>query len=305
MKLNKYLFLIAALLFFFSCKDEDLGPIVTFDSGIKGAYPRLLAQTDKLINLFDIAGSQYTYTLELVDLEKGKLVTDYVVDMVYKDNDPSNGNNSVGPVEFLRFTTNDFKTNAAGYQEVPTITIRATEAMAAAGVTAEQLSPGDEFNFIGRVILQDGSVYSQANSSAAIYGSAFRGHFNFTLPVGCPSNLTGTYAYETTEIWCGGDAVTGTVNILAQGGGVYKFSDWAFGAYGPCYGGGIATGDLTFREVCAVVSFTGFTDSFGDTWTFTSAIEGEKWIIKWVNTYGEAATSVIIHPSGEWPITLK
>ena len=71
-----------------------------------------------------------------------------------------------------------------------------------------------------------------------------------------------------------------------------------------CYEGGNATGgDLAFTDVCAVGSFTGFTDSFGDTWTFTSSVDGTEWTIEWVNTYGESATSVLTNPNG-WPFTL-
>ena len=152
--------------------------------------------------------------------------------------------------------------------------------------------------------MTDGRVFSAENSSPAITGAAFQGHFDFTLPANCPSDLTGTYDYTTTDVWCDGSMVTGTVDIVAQGGGVYNFSDWSFGAYGPCYGSTANQPGITFDEVCAEVSFTGFTDSFGDTWTFTSSIDGNDWTIGWENTYGESANSVITFP-GPVPFTLS
>lgn len=291
------------LLFTFACEDEDRLPIVILDTVEKGAYPRLVSETDKLINLLDIAGSSYTYTVEFVDIQGGELVEEYIIDLVYDDNNPDNGDNSVGPVEFLRFNVADFKEGDEGFIQAPTITITGPEALAAAEVSEESVLAGDNFNFQGRIVLTDGRVFSQSNSSATITGPAFLGHFNFTLPAACPSDLTGSYEYSTTDIWCGGDDQTGTVDIVAQGGGVYNFSDWSFGGYTPCYGAVANQASLTFTDVCEEVSFTGFTDSFGDTWTYVSSIDGDEWTIQWSNTYGESGTSVITFPGGV-PFTL-
>lgn len=304
-KLHKFSILLGALLFItYGCKDEDLAPIVTFDSVEKGAYPRLIEEGELLINLFDIAGSQYTYTVEFVDIEQGALVSEYNLYMTYNDNNPENGDASVGPIEFRTFSQSDFTDNADGFRELSQ-TITANEAIAAANTTAEDIGPGDEFVFEGEVVLENGATFRSENSSATVVGAGFRGHFDFTMPCACPSDLAGTYEYTTTDVWCDGSTVTGTVDIEAQGGGVYKFSDWAFGAYGPCYGGGTAGGDLTFDDVCEVVTFTGFTDSFGDTWTFSSSLSADntEWTIKWENTYGESATSVVVNPNG-WSFDL-
>lgn len=304
MNINKIvLALVALAILSFSCASEDREPIVLLDEIEKGAYPRLIDQTETLINLFDIEGSSYTYNIEFVDEQGGTLLAEYVLDLVYEDNDPSNGDNSSGPVEFLTITPDQCTTNENGFLQAPTITITGPEALAAAGVTAEQVSAGDQFNFVGRVVLTDGRTFSQANSSSTIVGPAFRGHFNFTMPASCPSDLTGTYEYTTTDIWCGSADASGTVTIEALGGGVYQFDDWSFGSYGTCYGGGSASGDLTFTDVCLEVSFTGFTDSFGDTWTYDSSIDGENWNIIWENTYGESGNTTIVFPGGV-PFTL-
>ncbi len=304
MKINKiFLALTALTVFVFSCESEERGPIVDLANLETGAYPRLVSETDKLFNLFDISGSNYTYQVEFVDIEGGELMAEYVVDLFFDDNDPSNGEKNLGPIEYVRVTPDQLSPGEFGYLRGPEITINGSEILTALNLTADDVSPGDEFDFVGRLVLTDGRIFTQTNSSSTVTGNVFRGHFNFSMPASCPSDLTGTYEYSTTDIWCGGDPVTGTVDIEAQGGGVYSFSDWAFGAYGPCYGGGSAGGSLFFQEICAEVSFTGFTDSFGDTWTFTSSIDGEEWTIGWENTYGEAATSVITFPGGV-PFTL-
>jgi len=283
----------------FSCADDSLSPIITFDQAEKGAYVRLIESGNSLVNLFNISGSVFDYSVEFIDLEDGDLVAEYNLDLTYEGADGS----TAGPVRYKSFTPSEFKTTEAGLKGVD-VSIPATEIIAALGLKEEDIQPGDNFAFDGTLVLTTGAQFGRENSSATVNGSAFRGHFDYTLPAGCPSNLDQTVTYTTTDIWCGGDAVTGSVDIVGQGGGVYKFSDWAFGAYGPCYGGGTAGGDLTFTDVCEEVSFTGFTDSFNDTWTFSSSIDGENWTITWENTYGEAATSVINFPGGV-PFTLK
>lgn len=295
-----------AVLIFASCKDENLAPIATFDAAEKGAYPRRIDEGNKLINLLDIQSSSYTYTIEFVDLEQGNLVSEYRLQLTYEDNDPSNGDKSSGPTDFRTWSSSEFETNANGFKGLSNITITGPEAIAAAGLTADDVSAGDNFKFTGSVTTVDGAVYTASNSSAAVNGSAFRGHFNFTMPAACPSDLTGTFAYTSADSWCGGGPVSdGTVDVLAIGGGSYNFSDWSFGAYGPCYGAVAAQTTLIFTEVCQEVAFTGRVDSYGDTWTFDSDIDGAVWRIKWDNTYGESGETFITHPSGSWPFTLK
>lgn len=309
-KTKKALLLAFTILIVFSCVDEDKAPIVTFDSAGHGAYPRLLSETgDKLVNILtnaDFQASQYGYTIEFVDENGGKDVERYVLMLNYID---VNGSNSVSAIEFKSYTAADFSVNADGFMELANVNLAAPEVAASVGITFADLSPGDKFNISGEIHMTNGDVFTTVNSSAAVEGPAFRGHFAFTLPAACPSDLTGNFNFSTVvgagHPGCsGGEVVTGTVDIVAQGGGVYKFSDWAFGAYIVCYGGGGAGGDLTFTDVCGEVSFTGFTDSFGDTWTFVSSISGENWTIDWVNTYAEEAVSVITFPGGV-PFTLK
>jgi hypothetical protein len=56
------------------CKDESLAPVLTFEQTEQGGFPRLIEETNKLINLFNIAGSTYSYTVEFVDLEQGRVM---------------------------------------------------------------------------------------------------------------------------------------------------------------------------------------------------------------------------------------
>ncbi|MCB0599962.1 MAG: hypothetical protein KDC28_01990 [Saprospiraceae bacterium] len=297
-----------------SCADPDLAPVVTFDSAIKGAYVRLLEESgDKLFNLFDLAGSNYTYSCDFVDLEKGALVSEYNLDVTYTDGYPDNGTITKSAARLKSYSQSDFSTSAEGNVGIANIKITAADLMSALGLSMSDLGPGDVFRVVGTLVLNDGSVHGQNNSTSALIGGAFRGQFNYNLSLGCPSDLAGSFPFETTASWCGSTA-TGNVDIVAKGGGVYSFSDWSFGAYPACYDGFVnsAWGGLAFKEVCAVVSFTGFTDAFNETWTVSSSIDGDKWTISWANTYvdpsvgaPESGTVVITNPSGDWPFTLK
>ena len=139
--------LAIALLFTFACEDEENGPIVDLTTVETGAYPRLIDQTDKLINLFDVAGSIYTYNIEFVDVDGGTSVAEYIVDLEFDDNNPDNGDNSNGPFEYLKIASSEFKPGNNGFLQAPTISITGPEALAAAGVSAEQVLAGDNFNF--------------------------------------------------------------------------------------------------------------------------------------------------------------
>lgn len=306
--MNKKLFSILALaglgVFATSCADEELSPIITFDKAGKGAYVKLLEDNgNQLINLLDLSTSNYVYSVEFVDLEQGDLVSEYRIDVIYRDVNPDNGDNSQPAKELRVWSASEFGESARGFKSVMDISITPEDVFRASGVDGSTVRAGDQFIIDGTLSLQDGSTFGAENSSAAVRGSAFQGHFDFTLAAGCPSSLGGTFDYEMTESFCG-DAATGSVTITALGGGAYTFDDFSLGAYPTCYSGFIASswGELQFTDVCEEVSFTGFVDNYGDTWEFTHSVDGNNWTITWSNTYDESGTSTIINPNG-WGFT--
>lgn len=118
----------------------------------------------------------------------------------------------------------------------------------------------------------------------------------------CPDgSLSGDYTYHTSDIWCNGGNASGTVSIfIRQHTGQYSFSDWSFGAYSQCYGGGSAApGDLAFTVIDGLLTFNGATDGAGDIWEFTNRqIIENDWQFDWRNTYGESATVTLTFPGG-------
>jgi hypothetical protein len=305
MKFNRLSIIVLTVLLAFGCADEDLRPILTFESADKGAYIKRVSESAKLVNVLNestINASAYTYSVEFVDVQQGKLVSEYRLDLIYR---PVAGPN-VTVTGFRTYAQSDFTDSPNGLRSLSDISITAPQILTALNKVAGDLSAGDQFTFKGYITLEDGSVFGFDNSSAAVRSSAFQSHFDFTIPAACPSDLAGTFAYESTAFWCGGTG-TGNVDIVARGGGVYRFSDWSFGGYAACYGGGTANATtLTFTDVCTDVSITGFVDQFGDTWTYVSTIVGNDWTIEWSNTYGETGTAIIHYTGGaDWPITLN
>ena len=312
-KLNAGIFLGILLTLFAACKDENLAPIATFDAAEKGAYVRLINQTNGNVNLYDIENSAMEYTVEFVDLEKGQLVSEYRLQVSYEDNNPEDGDNSTGPTEFQTWTTADFTVNQDGFVGIEGIKITATEAMSSLGIAAEDILSGDRFRFAGSVTTTSGQTFTRENSSAAVNGASFRGFFDFNMNAFCPSNLEGTYQYQTTavSVTCAKNGtidndLSGEVTIIALGDGVYNMSDWSFGAYTAC-GGSETVADspgLQFTETCQEIAFTGKVDKFDDKWSFISTVDGNDWMIQWENTFGEKGETVLTNENG-WGIAIE
>lgn len=294
------------LIYSVGCEDPDAEPVVTFDSATKGAYPRLITEGNKLMNLYALDTCQYVCSIEFSDAERGALVEQYILMLEYETDDE---NKAFGPAVFRTYTTEDFAVNDDGFVGIANITLTSEELLQAIGLPESELSPWESFNISSKLILKDESEYMGDNSSATIASSAFRGHFDYSLPINCSSDLTGTFSYSS-DLWCG-ESHTGTVKIEAVSDWVYTFDDWSFGGYLSCYeydegvsdSEKVATG-LRFTETCGEVEFTTLQDSEGDTWEITSSIDGDEWTISYENPEFEESGTVVITWPGGVPFTL-
>ena len=214
--------------------------------------------------------SSYVYSVDFVDETLGASVSEYILDLEYEDN--SGGGNSVTVAGFMSFTQNDFDTNEAGYKQLSDITLTSAALAAATGTSQSTVTAGDNYVVTGYLVMNDGSRRDGSESSASVNGSTFRGHFGYTMPLACQSNLDQTVTYSSMP-WCGG-TITGSVDIIGSGGGAYNFSDWSFGAYTECYGASGLTGDHTFLDVCSVVTLIGGADQYGDAIDLTATLVG-------------------------------
>lgn len=297
---NKFLLLIGAVLILAtSCKDDALAPIATFDSSEKGAYPALVEDTDRDINLNDIASSSYVYSLEFIDLEKGALVSEYSVQISYFNNATKE---TQGPVEFKSFASSSFETNADGNKGISNITINASEALAAFGLST--IGPGDVFRFTGRVTTTSGQSFTQDNSSATVTGAAFRGHFNFSLTAICPSSIGGTYnavaTGQSTDGCCPAPLTAEKVITLTDNGkGNYTISDWSGGLYFAWYEVYGITVDwpmsAEFIDVCDELTLPILSEPFGESAEGEGTVDPATGIITYTftNSYADEGTVVL------------
>ncbi len=279
-----------------SCADPDLAPIVTFDDAGKGAYPRLITDSEtgeQLVNIqtqADYDASSYGYDLRFIDEAKGGNVATFNLYVSYYD--VTSG--SASDAQSLKtFSSSAFGSDENGYKTLSGVSVTSAELSAVFGLAYADMTPGDEFRVTGEIVMNDGSIFTGSNSSSTVTGGAFQGHFDFKMPVGCPSDLEMSVPF-TTDLTRGSwiadadnNPVSGTVDIVAEGGGEYSFSDWSFGGYAEVYGGGTASGGFNFTDVCNTVTFVdGGDDSFGDTWEFNvyvDPLDSDVLVIEWLN----------------------
>lgn len=251
-----------------SCKDEALAPIITFDQAGKGAYVKLLSETPRELDLANLSTAAYSYSAEFVDIDQGNLVADYTINATFVDNSPSNGDNSGGPIAVKTVSSSSFTSSDRGFKAVD-VSITLAELLSTFGLQADDLKANDQFRMTGAITLTDGQVFTAANSSAAVNGSAFGGHFNYTLTATCPlpdnifvGNYTLNYVdaafpFGAPTFGGGGDGRTVTLRTVPGSTTQRAFS------YTYLEAGGFGNGDVDFRMafICDAVEGSGTADA--------------------------------------------
>jgi hypothetical protein len=200
--MKRFLIFFSLLFLVVACKDEALAPIFTFEDSIKGAYVRLVEnKNDPVFDLANFGSSQYGFVVEFVDIEQGATIEEYEIFVAFRDNTPENGDFTKSAASVKSFSSADFSTNERGFVGME-VTITATEAASALGLNVNDMSASDQFRFTSAIRTNAGRVHTGENSTAAVNGDAFQGHFNFTVSLACPvsdSFMTGTYTVTYEE----------------------------------------------------------------------------------------------------------
>lgn len=173
------------LLLTFSCTNDELNPIITFDSALKGAYVRLIQETPRELDLQSPSSTQYDYTVEFVDFERGALVDQYDIYASFVDKNPDNGDQSASSILVKSYFSGDFIRSERGYLGM-SVALTLEELSTSLNVAIVDIMALDQFKIKSRITTKDGKIFSASNSSATINGSAFQGHFRFTLKATCP-----------------------------------------------------------------------------------------------------------------------
>ncbi len=309
MKLIKHLFLIAVCgMFVTSCADEPL-PFVPFEDLEKGAFARKL--TDDGGNFFftDPDNSAFSFSVEFYDENKGKNIASHDWYVWHRNNVDGTVSDKVLMVSN---PASAFGTDPTSGLPSASYTFTLNEALAALGLTIDDVNGGDDLIFDGVLKMNSGAEFGPDNTGSSLQGNnGFDGIFRFQKPLLCVSALDGTYEF-TGDSWCG-EALAGQLRFDQVGDGVYdiyttidgeEFLDVSFGSYRACLG--YATqdeqpgGDLQYIDACNKISLVGL-DQWGTGYTLeTIAVNNTELTISWSNGWGESATVVVINPSG-WP----
>ncbi len=201
---------VMCMMLTYSCKDEDLAPIITFDQAGKGAYARLVELRTGEFDLNNLSTSAYDASVDFVDIDGGNTVTNYDIYVSYTDNSPG-GALSKGEQLYKAYTAGDFGTSTKGnVGKDLNIPLSDLTTLLGLELSDAELIAGNFFN-VRTTITSDGVERGFSNSSSAVNGPAFQGHFNFAIKVTCPvadDRFVGEYSmeYVTTEEGCFGAA---------------------------------------------------------------------------------------------------
>jgi hypothetical protein len=282
-------------------------PYATFDTG---AYLRTIARTSTTFNFFDLANSKFALTLEAVDIEDGKTVQTVEIRVRHRRLIAGVGLKYTPTNDVLVKTlqASDFASNADSRFLRSSFQVTATEALAAVGLTAAEISGGDVFEF--RLVLNDkfGRSFSTNNVTSNVAGAPFYASpFQYPVSVVCPSSLAGTYAYDALETFCG-KTFSGSITwtAVASSPGSYTLSDGTFGAWNACYPDAWGSGNVRINDACGRLTMSG-ADKYGDSYSMTF-ISSTATVLtfEWKNTYGEFGTVAVKSNAGKpWPATFN
>lgn len=160
-----------------ACKTEMVERI-DLDALENGGYIRTVSPFPVLAATFNyslanMSGTKMEFLAEAVTPNKGANFATYEFAVTFIDRTPANGtktgtSQSLKSVPASAFTADP----ATGYPRA-TITITGAEALTASKVVAADVSVGDTFDIVGRMILKDGKVFTVANTGLNITGGAF------------------------------------------------------------------------------------------------------------------------------------
>lgn len=320
------IFTILSVLSIAACTDF-VDPAIPYSSFETGVYLRTLSVTSN-VNFFALASSKFDLSVEAVDEEDGKLVQEVDVFVSRR-----RGQMVLPEAKILTVPASAFQPHtvvlegihpAAGSKyPAANISITIPEALTALGLTLDDITGGDFFEF--RLVLRDtkGRTFTNTNLSGDVSGGqAFRSPFFYRVPVVCPSTLGGEYTLSTaTPNWCSNTyegkvrfvagttpATATTYSIFVDLDGTFV-EDFSFGAYRACYGANTAppTGGsgLRMTDACGAIAFNSSPSApWGDNFFIENiTVTGPVLVLEFKTSWeSESGTATITRTDGtNWP----
>lgn len=181
---NTFKLLLALLLVFSlnSCSDSEntIDEVLQYETG---AVLRTLEVISNTLNSSD-PSTQFSVSVEEQDKEDGGLLKAVHIHATLKDLTPGNGTTISNDVLVKTFEASDFTPGPHG---LPRATLSATygETIAAAGLLASDIEPGDLFVFVLKLELTDGRVFDDTNAGGSITGGFFDAPFKYNALILC------------------------------------------------------------------------------------------------------------------------
>jgi len=329
MKFIKQFFLIAVCgMIVTSCADEPL-PFVTFDELEHGAFARKLTDDGGTFFFTDPDNSAFNFSVEFYDENGGKNIASHDWYVWHR-------NNVDGTVSdkalLISNPASAFGTDPTSGLPAASYSFSMNDALAALGLTINDVNGGDDLIFDGIIVMNNGSEFGPDNSGASLQGNnGFDGIFRFQKPLLCVSSLDGVYDMSTvaagTVGWSTGAVTTGTLRLEQVGDGLYdiyttpgcdiEFLDPSMGAYfggwgyDPCDpasqagmpNDGAGNGTVQIVDACNKLSWSG-SSQWGETYAFNSVTtNGSVLVLDWINNYGEGGVVTLTRQDGsDWPL---
>jgi hypothetical protein len=317
-------FMMSLMVVFSACVDfvEPNIPYATFDTGL---YLRTLSGLGQNWSLFELPTSNFSLELEAVDAEEGETLETVEIFVRHRrlipgvgfEYIPAGTSTQVNQVLVGTMTKADFQ-KATENPNHPTtrylrgnFSISAAQVLQALGVSFADIEGADAFEFRVKATDRFGRVFDDTNRSPDVQGGFFyRSPFRYDVPVVCPSDLGGTFQYESTAMSsafgsCPG-TITGEVTFTPVANSTaYTVSDATFGFW-ECYGDTWGSGNVRLNDACGILSFSG-TDKYGDGYTFNFiSNNGAELRFTWVNASNETGTVTLFANEGKpWPNGLR
>ncbi len=203
---------VASLLTLVACKEES-GRLIDFNTLGKGAYPRLLSGGNTIFDINNPSSGKITWEVELVDLERGKLVKEMRVFVSLKDNSAGNGDGSKAEKLWQTKGQSDFTDSKDKYRST-SFSVTYADLNSFLGTDVASHYSGDQFRFRSELEMTDGRVFSSANSNTPVLDPA--AFFSLFDPVATLQCL-----YDASKF-------LGLYNL--------EYLDTTFAAFGPTFG---------------------------------------------------------------------
>jgi hypothetical protein len=288
-----------------SCKDDSLSPVPFKQvTTTYGGYVKELEISSATYHIEDLANSSFKITVEVYDGKHGDNFESLDIYATLEDNSPKNGTVEPAEAKVMSFPASQFTIDATSGYPTLELSIPATTAIAALGLTEAQVGGADVFNFRQVLNMKDGNSYTTTNTGLDILaGPFYKSPFTNGCSVVCPSTIEGTYNVVSNGVdQIDGSAhsnITATVTLThtSPGSTSYDVDDMSAGVFKAVYYPVASYGapeyvPYVMSEACGKLIILAGDDGWGDVFSGSGTVNDDGTLtIHWITNYGDDWTA--------------